>query len=342
MNYIAVLEQIKKGQVSSCYLIYGEEIFLARQVEKTIVDAILLPDERDMNLIVFSTDPQPQELINFIETVPFMGGKNVITIRGTNMFRSRKEAADDGTVDTVDERLLAILSDMPEYSHVIFMTTEKIDKRRKIYKTVEKYGTVVEVAPLKAKDVRLWLNSKLSELNKRMTADAMEHFLAVISVMSQVSLGFLDNELEKIALYTDGTVISKEHLLEVLSAIPEVSVFAMIEAVSQKQTQKALHLFEEQLAAGEHPLKLLALLARQVRLLWQARDMMKNGRSSKEIAEELGVMPFIGEKLVRQSRGFTDNILKEAVIALAQADHDLKFGRAGNVALEKIIIDMCR
>lgn len=343
MSYINVLADIKKGLVNSIYLIHGEEVFYARQLEQAIVNALLEPEERDMNLNVISGDPQPQELLNLIETVPFFGNKNVIVIRGSNLFRGRKGAGEhDKDSDQADESLLKVFSQFPDYSAIIFTTTEKVDKRRKIYKNIEKNGTVVEVSLLKPKDVKVWLPGKLNELNKKMSHDAQEYFLAVVSVMSQISLGFLDNELEKIALYSERSTITKDDLVEVMSAIPEVSVFAMIDAVSQKQTQDALRLFNEQLAAGEHPIKMLALLNRQVRLLWQARSLLAKGCNNREIADELGLMSFVGDKLIKQCQRFTEKTLKETVIALADADRDLKSGRASNVALEKIIIDMCR
>ncbi|GBG56390.1 DNA polymerase III subunit delta [Sporomusaceae bacterium FL31] len=343
MSYINALADIKKGLLNSIYLIHGEEVFYARQLEQAIVNALLKPEERDMNLNILSGDPQPQELLNLIETVPFFGDKNVIIVRGSNLFRSRKGAGDhekDG--DQADEALLKVLSHFPDYATIIFKTTEKVDKRRKIYKNIEKNGTVVEVSLLKPKDVKVWLPGKLNELNKRMSPDAQEHFLAVVSVMSQISLGFLDNELEKIALYSSSQIITKNDLVDAMSAIPEVSVFAMIDAVSQKHTQDALRLFNEQLAAGEHPIKILALLNRQVRLLWQAKSLLSQGRNNREIADELGLMSFVGDKLIKQCQRFAEKTLKETVISLADADRDLKSGRATNVALEKIIIDMCR
>ncbi len=116
----------------------------------------------------------------------------------------------------------------------------------------------------------------------------------------------------------------------------------MIDAVSQKQIGKALQLIGEQIKSGEHPLKLVALLARQVRLMWQAKELAKDGYGAREIAEKLGLVPFIGEKMLKQSKNFTPEVLKQASLALATADYDLKSGRANKSALEEIIIAMCR
>ncbi len=345
MSYIDVLGQIKKGQIKSIYLLHGEEVYFIRQIEQAVIKAVLAPDEMDMNLVILEREPAVNELRALIETVPFMGGKNVIVVRGTSLLRSKKKESneEDEIGDKGDDHLLELIANMPDYVHVILSTTDKVDKRRKLFKMIEKYGAAVEVSHLKVKDVRGWLTAKLAELNKKMSTDAMEYFLGIVSMMPKVSLGFLHNELEKAALFTaNKAVISKQDLSEIMSAIPEISVFSMIDAVSQKQVGKALQLIGEQLHAGEHPLKLISLLVRQVRMMWQMKEMLTEGYGSREIADKLGLVPFIAEKMIKQSRDFTLQTLKETMMALATADHHLKSGKANSMILEEIIIRMCK
>lgn len=342
MLYTEALAEIKKGKFRPLYLLYGEESYLGRQLEQALIERLLLPEERDMNLVVLDHDPRIQEMANLIETIPFMGGKNVIVVKETAFFKAKRGTQEGAEEDGDDKKLLRVFQDMPDYSYVIFTTTDKIDKRRTLYKTLDKVGAAIELAPLKAKEVRGWLTIRMKELDLEMNLDALEYLLSVISIMPQVSLGFLENELEKMALYTGGKrPITQKILGEILSAIPEVSVFAMLDALSQKHVSKALELLYSQLSIGEHPLKMIALLAREVRLLWQAAEMKHKGYTAKMIAEALGVPPFIGEKKIRQSQNFSVSKLKNALVALAKADSDFKTGQATNSALEKIIIEMC-
>ena len=345
MSYSAVLEQIKKGQIKSIYLLHGEESYFIRKIEQAVIKAVLAPDEMDMNLVTLEREPTVNELRTLIETVPFMGGKNVIVVRGTSLFRAKKKGngEEEEAVDKGDDRLLELITNIPDYAHVILSTTDKVDKRRKLFKMVEKHGAAVEVAHLKAKDVRGWLMTQLAEHDKKMSKDGMDYFLGIVSMMPKVSLGFLHNELEKIVLFTaDKSMISQQDLIDIMSSIPEISVFSMIDAVSQKQVGKALQFIGEQLQTGEHPLKLISLLARQVRMMWQAKEMSAGGYGSRDIAEKLGLMPFIAEKMLTQSRNFTLETLKQTMIALATADHHLKSGKATPMVLEEIIIGMCR
>lgn len=344
MNHTDVLREIKNKQIRSVYLLYGEETYFTRQLEKAIIDAVLTPEECDMNLVVFNQDPPFQELVTLIETIPFLGGRNVIVIRGTSLFKARRGSNDENqpTSGSNDEQLIRLLSNMPDYSHLVMSTTDKVDKRRKLFKTVEAYGIAAEMAPLKLGDIRGWLNTKLVSLNKNMAQDAIEHLLGAIALMPQISLSFLDNEIEKLALYSGNRNITLEDTEQVLASIPEVSVFVLIDALSQKQKAKALELLNQQLAAGDHPLRILALLVRQIRMLWQAKELAAQGINARTLAASIGVPPFVGEKVLRQSRNFSHKTLKEALLALAAADYELKAGKSDNIALERIIIELCQ
>ncbi|HWR41290.1 MAG TPA: DNA polymerase III subunit delta [Patescibacteria group bacterium] len=353
MDYKAAMDHIARETLRPVYLLHGEESYLLRRVSGAILDRTLTPEEREMNLTVLDRDPALSQLIGLLETAPFFGEKNVVLIRQSQLTAAaRKERGEDAAAGGDDtgkpqsaageERLLKLLANMPECSMLILMTA-KADKRRKIYKTIEKYGMVVEAPPLKGKELRAWLTGRLAERKLKLAPDAAEYLLTAVSLMSQVSLDFIENELEKAALHQVGPgAVSLAALQQTLSAAPEISVFAMLEALSQKQLAEALGLLEAQLAAGEHPIKLLALLARQVRQLWQTRMLAGKGQGSREIAEYFRVPPFIGEKLLKQSRSFDGEKLKQALLELADADRDLKSGRASALALERIMIDLCR
>ena len=59
------------------------------------------------------------------------------------------------------------------------------------------------------------------------------------------------------------------------------------------------------------------------------------------MAEKWKVPSFVVEKTVRRRRTFSSLQLKEAVVALANADRDLKTGKISLGMVEKIIISLC-
>ncbi len=340
MNYFEAIANLKKNGAASLYLINGEEAYLADKLEKAIIQTVF-PGNDDDGLQVLNNDTGIDELVNAVESMPFFSEKNLIIIRNTNLFKERKNA-NDKQPNRNEEKLIDLLSNMPPYSILVLTTTEKIDKRRKLYKVIDKYGVNVEVMPIKARDIRDWLQSKLTEINREFSRTAYEYFIEATSVMAQISLGFLEQEIEKLTLYTDKQVIDRDDLKKVFASIPEVSIFAMLDAISEKNLKQALMLLEEQLIAGVHPLKMITMLSRHTRQLLQANVLLQDKCTARQIAEKLGVVPFIGEKLMNKSRRFKQSRLQQTLIDLADLDYRLKSGQADCAALEKIIINLCR
>lgn len=347
VNYTTAIEQIASGQLASVFLLFGDELYLVHDLEKRIITALLSEEERETGLTVLDSDPSPDMLRRLVETAPFFSSKHVIVLRGTAFFRARKGSSqtEEEKTDHSDdnqEKLLRIIMSLPDYCHILFLASDKVDKRKKLYKAVEKHGAVVELAPMRPKDVRPWIIDYLAGMNKKMAADAIEHLLSIVSIMPHVSLGFLANELSKAVLYSGRRqLISKADLNATLAQVPEASVFVMLEALSQKQTANAVSYLRDQLVAGDYPFRLIALLARQVRMLWQAKILSEQGLGPVEIANDLKIPQFVGEKLLRQSRTFSSEVLQKGLLQLAAADRDLKAGRADAGVLEQFVIELC-
>lgn len=351
MNLEQAMAVIRSKQTVSVYLLFGEETYLTSQFEQALLALLLPGNDMETGLTRFDSDPSPDSLARLLETSPFFSARNVVVLRGTAAFRAKKgsapseeeeEKTDDAKPDDNAGRLLAICSAIPDYSHLIFIAHDKVDKRKKLFKWIEKNGLVVEATPLKAKDIQPWISLKMAEMDRRLAPDALRYLLSVISIMPQISLAFLAGELEKAALYAYGRdTITLADVQAVLADIPEVSAFAMLDEVCRKDTAKAVSMLHVQLSGGEYPLRLAALLARQIRMLWQVRILREQGLNNEAIAAELGVPPFVADKLLRQSHAFTVPSLQQGLRRLAAADADLKNGRADMSVLEQIVIEIC-
>lgn len=343
MNYLEAMAAIHKGDIKQLYLISGEETYLTEKIERALLEK-LLPDGGQDAIQRLDGDTEADDLAHRINCAPFFSERNLIIVRNTALFKEKKksaEAAKQIKNSASEDKFIQAISDMPPYSALILETPEKIDKRRKAYKALAKYGCAIEVARIKPWEVKDWLHTKLRELGKQFDRAAHEYFLEATSAMNEISIGFLDQELEKLALYTDKKIIAKQDLLEALASIPEVSIFAMLEAVSDKNATKALRLLSEQTAAGEHPLRFVSMLSRHTRQLWQVKSHVQNGCSSRQIAEKLGLIPFVADKLSSKSKRFSDAALKRATMQLANADYRYKSGQADCATLERIIIELC-
>ncbi|MFC2741400.1 MAG: DNA polymerase III subunit delta, partial [Selenomonas sp.] len=187
-----------------------------------------------------------------------------------------------------------------------------------------------------------WLAGKLAEIHKEFDREAHAYFMGAVSMMHEVSLSYLDKEFEKLALYTAEKRIGRAELAAVFSGLPEVSSFAMLDAVSEKDVKKALTLLRRQTADGVYAPVLLALMVRHVRQLWQAKLLLAQGVRGKALGPSMKLNSFIAEKLGRASMKFSEPVLKRAMLSLIDADYLLKTGRGGVELLEDAVISLCR
>ena len=347
MNYAEFMASLAKGEPPHVFLLAGEESYYVRRAEEAILRRLLpVAEERADALIRYEEMPPLDALMESLETAPFFTDKIVVLVRDAAIFRATKKKDGDedapSSKDTAADALIARLADLLPTTYVIFTLGTKPDKRRKLYQTVEKYGRVLESEPVRPWTVENWLNGRLREMNRSMHREARTFFLRVVGIMPTISLEFLDRQLEKLTLYTDNPQFTEDDLRAAFSEMPEVSVFALMDAVSARDVRQALELLARCRADGVHFTVLLSLLVRHVRQLWQAKRLLMNGTPPKGLGKVMGLHPFIAEKLGGHAKAFSETTLERAVLSLADADYLLKTGQAGDELLEDIVIRLCR
>lgn len=347
MNFGEFMAALGRGKPKHVYLLSGEEGYYIRKAKERILD-LLFPEGtgREDALQRIDGDLAMDELMGRIETAPFFADKNVLLLQDTTLFRERKTGGEEAEgrakrADKKMEGLLRLLSDMPEYSYVIFLSGQRADKRRKIYKAVEKFGAILEAEAVRPWNINDWLQGKLQSMNRELDREAYVYFASAVSVMQQISLEYLDKEFDKLALFSKDRRITKESMAEVFSGIPEVSAFAFLDAVSARDARKALMLLGRQMKEGAYLPMLLGLIVRHVRQLWQAKELLAKGFRGKALAKPLELNPVIADRLGKAAEGFPVPVLKKAMLELSDADYFLKTGQAGGEVLEHVVICLC-
>ena len=347
MNYTDFMASLAKGELPHVFLLAGEESYYVRRAQEAILRRLLpVAEDRTDALIRYEEMPPLDALMESLETAPFFTDKIVVLVRDAAIFRAAKKKDGDADApaskDTTADALIARLADLLPTTYVIFTLGAKPDKRRKLYQTVEKYGRVLESEPVRPWTVETWLNGQLREMGRSMHPKARTFFLNVVGIMPTISLEFLDRQLEKLTLYTDNPQFTEDDLRAAFSEMPEVSVFALMDAVSARDVRQALDLLARCRADGIHFTVLLALLVRHVRQLWQAKRLLMSGTPPKGLGKIMGLHPFIAEKLGGHAKEFSEATLERAVLALADADYLLKTGQAGDELLEDALIRLCQ
>ena len=316
-------EDIRTGQFKQIYLLYGAEAYLKKQYKDKLKNAMAAPDD-NMNFTAFEgKNINPKELIDLAETLPFFADRRVLLIENSGFF---KNACED---------LAEYLTEVAPATHFIFVE-EEIDKRSKMYKTVNKSGKIVEFAAQNEELLTRWILSRLKKEGKNITGNVMQLFLS----KTGTDMGNIDRELEKLICYAlDRDVITAEDVEAVTTEQTTNKIFDMVNAIAEHNQRRALDLYYDLLTLKEPPMRIMFLITRQFQILFNIRDMSAKGLDNQTMAQKAGVPPFAVKRNVTQAKGFTMAQLKSALRDGVDLEESVKTGRMNDqMAVELFIM----
>lgn len=282
-------EDLKTGNFSQIYLLYGEENYLKKQYKERFVKA-LLPEGDTMNYAHYEGKGiDVREVIDLAETMPFFAERRVLVFENTGFFKSAAGA-----------ELADYLKELPETAYFLFVEDE-VDKRGKMYKAVKSKGRAVELPFQDENTLKRWVVGQIGRENKKITEADVVYFLNKVGI----DMENITKELEKLFCYAlERDVITRADIDAVCVTQISNHIFDMVNAVAEKQQKKALDLYYELLTLKEPPMRILFLLTRQYRGLYQVKQLAQKGYGRKEIAEKAGMHPFAVGKFMEQAKRF--------------------------------------
>ena len=315
-------EDIKQGNFKQAYLLYGEERYLRRQYRERLRKA-LCSDGDTMNTHFYEgKNVAVGEIIDLAETLPFLAERRVIFISNSGLFKSG------------GEQMAEYLAAPCETTFFVFMESE-VDKRSKLFKTVQSKGYAAEFAIQDEKTLMRWSAGVLAKDNKKISENTLQLLLS----KTGTDMENIQMELEKLICYCmDRDVITAADVEAVCAARISNHIFDMINAVADKQQRRALDQYYDLLALKEPPMRILFLIARQCNMLLQAKELKSKGYDNRTISSKLGVAPFIASKYLNQASKFKSATLRTAVEKCVDAEEAVKTGRMNDVMSVEILI----
>lgn len=325
--------KIKNHHLSPLYLLYGTESFLLTETYELLIRTVLTEEEREFNVSVYDCEETPvQTALEDAETFPFLGEKRVIVVKNPYFFTAEKEKEITHDLKKLESY---IMSPSP-FSIVVFVGAyEKLDERKKITKLMKEHAEVLVATPLSEKELREWMMERAQQSGATMEENAVDALLQ----LAGTNLMTLANELDKLALFVGrGGIIHQETVEKLVSRTLEQNVFVLVEKVTKRQIDEALQVFYDLLENNEEPLKILALLANQFRLLYQVKWLAAKGYGQQQIASILNVHPFRIKLAMGQAALFSEEELMAAIRQIAEADYEMKSGAMDRQLIMELLL----
>lgn len=297
------------------YLIYGlNSILIDKQIKKIIESYNIA----DININYYDLDnTNIKNLIDDFQTISLFEEKKVVVVNDSTIFTgsSKIELTDDN-----QQLLLKYFDDFNPNTIVIFsVINEKLDERKKITKLLKNNHKIIECNKIDN------LPKYVKELFDAYNIDNNNINIFIDRVGNDI--GIIEQEVIKIKTYKDDDLnISKEDIISLTSENINTDIFNLIETIVLKNKEKAIKIYRELIKIGEEPIKLIVMLANNIRIIYQTKEFTKKGYTEKDIAAELNIHPYRVKLAKEKSREYSSESLLNQLNKLAELDMNIKTG----------------
>ncbi|HAE61498.1 MAG TPA: DNA polymerase III subunit delta [Eubacteriaceae bacterium] len=338
MNYKELLKDIKDKAIGEAYLIFGEEYLLSSMMVQNLKKEIIEESFEQLNFHkIDDKNITADDIISQCETMPFMSEKRMVLVLDYPLFTS------SGGNDKDSDRLISYMN-APNKSTCLVFLNRTVDKKRKLYKNLSKNGKIVECSRLEKKDLEKWIAKRIKMAGKTVDKITMDYFiegLDYLSKDSKITLSDVDNETEKlVAISGSKRFVSKDDAEKIMIKSFESNIFKMLDHIGTGNLTEGLEILNYLFESGEPGIKILSMIVRQFRIMYQCKILKKRGYSAENIASMTGLRTFMVNNAIRQSKKFDFNRLRNAYKRCANIDVMLKSTKTDpKILLELLLYD---
>ena len=293
------------------------------------------------------------ELRHACDTIPFLSDRRLVVVHGLlSWLVQRKGGKGAGASKSQEpasrrsflDELAAYLPDLPPTTRLVFVEEESLKASHPILKLAhmqhkEGQAHVRQFKQPKEWDLPSWIQQHARDLGGDISWDASKE----VAALAGNDLRLLDQEIDKLLLYAEGRQVTKTDVRALTSRAREPNVFRLVDCVGRREADKALRQLQHLLDEREPPLRLLGMLARQIRILIQVSELRAERMSQAELAKRLKLHPKVAPKIIAQAQNFTTRELEQAHALLVETDWMIKTGEMeGVLALDMLVVSLTR
>lgn len=329
-----IWKQIKTKQIKPLYLLYGTESFLINETYQLLIEHALNEEEVEFNLSTYDLEETPIEVaLEDAETFPFVGERRLIILRNPSFLTAERTK---GKTEHNLTKLETYLKEPAPYSVVVFVAPyEKLDERKKLTKELKRLASVLDAKKLSEQELKVWVRDRAASNGVQIDEDAVDLML----LLSGTNLFMLTGEVDKLALYAQQEKRIHSDMVDKLVARSlEQNIFSLVDKIVHRKIEQALRIYYDLLKQNEEPLKILAVITGQFRLIYQVKEMARNGYGQQQMAGYLKVHPFRVKLAAGQAQYFSEQELTGIIKQLADADFQMKTGGMNKTLLIELFL----
>lgn len=323
-----LLERLAHGKAIAAVVLLGSDLYLREMCRNRIIDAFVPEGMRDWAVARLSArDSGWDEILGRAQTLPMLAPRQVVIVEGAESIEKLGEKSRDEILEALEKYLAS-----PAPFTVLVIEAAGLDGRLKFSKLLQEKALVVELT-IGAESAALLAAQMAKELGAEIDRDAA----ALLAEILNGSPARMRIELEKLATYARGRRITAADIEALVVAARKNTVWQLADMLASRKRDAALAFLDNLLREGEQPAGIVGALAWMYRKLIEARDLPAH-TSGFQAARQLNMRPEAAEAAVRQAHRIPKADLVAGLIALAEADSQLKSANPDPRAMMEFLI----
>lgn len=325
-----IINDVKNGNFVPVYLLMGTEPYYPDLVCDEIIKYALTDSERDFNQTVFyGLDTDAGAVASECRSYPMMAERRLVVLKEAQSMKTLEDLATYAS-DPMESTVLVIL-----------MHGASADKRRALYKNVQKKGVVLVSDALRDYEMPQWITS----FYKSRGLDIEPAAAALLAEYAGTDMSRIMLETEKMQKnLPEGTVrVNAADIEKNVGISRQFSIFELTKALSYMKAEKALKI-AAYIGNGPKFMLLLAtapLYTHFYRILKYEAALLKNPAMSKaDRAKLLGVNPYFMEEYDVAARNYPIRRCMKVISLLEEYDFKGKGGGSGEASQGDLLMEL--
>ncbi|PHQ55983.1 MAG: DNA polymerase III subunit delta [Lutibacter sp.] len=302
-----IVSDIKNGHIKPVYFLMGEEPYYIDKISEFIENNVLSEEEKGFNqMVLYGRDVAIEEISDNAKRFPMMAERQVVIV---------KEAQD---LSRTIEKLVSYVEN-PQLSTILVICYKykTIDKRKKLYKAIQKKGLIYDSKKLYENQVADWIRRVLSGKNYKIDTKAA---LMLVEFLGN-DLSKISNELEKLMIVLPlSSTIAPKDIEENIGISKDYNNFELRKAIGERNvvsSNKIINYFSQNQKANPIvvTISLLNSFFTQILIYHSLKDKSKNS-----VARALKVNPYFVSDYAVAAKNYPMRKVSQVVALLREAD----------------------
>jgi len=324
-----LVARLSTGKPVAAIVLLGTDTYLREMCRNKIIEACVPEAAREWALARISVqDSGWDEVLQRAQTMPMLANRQVIIVEGVESLEKLGEKPREEIVEALGKYF-----ESPAPFSVLLFEAAAMDRRQKYSKLLAEHALFVELT-IGGESAASLATQMAKDCGAEIERDAALLLADILnSEPSRMRI-----EIEKLATYVEkGQRIRTSHVEELVVAARKNTVWQLADMLATRRRDSALAFLDNLLREGEEPVGLVGGITWMYRKLIEARDLPA-GTSGFQAARALGMNPVAAETAVRQAHRIPKKDLLAGLVALAEADSQLKSSNPNPRALMEFLI----